>query len=50
MESGAFYSQFGIYEDEASKNGRLPSTLPNPNATPEKAAKLWEESENFVGI
>jgi hypothetical protein len=50
MESGAFYSQFGIYKEEACKNGGWPMTLPNSNATPEKAAKLWEESEKLVGL
>jgi hypothetical protein len=50
MESGAFYSQFGIYRDEACKNGAWSMTLPNPNVTPEKAAKLWEESEKLVGF
>jgi len=48
VESGAFYSQFGIYKDAASKKGGWPMTLPNPNATPEAATKLWTESEKLV--
>lgn len=50
VESGKFYSQLGIYKDEASKNGGWPMKLPNPNATPEAAKKLWEMSEKLVGV
>jgi NAD(P)-dependent dehydrogenase (short-subunit alcohol dehydrogenase family) len=50
MKSGSFYSQFGVYRDEASKAGGWPMKLPNPNATPEVAAKLWVESEKLVGV
>jgi NAD(P)-dependent dehydrogenase (short-subunit alcohol dehydrogenase family) len=50
METGAFYSQFGVYKDEASRAGGWPLTLQNPNATPENATKLWEESEKLVGL
>jgi NAD(P)-dependent dehydrogenase (short-subunit alcohol dehydrogenase family) len=50
MENGGFYSQFGIYVDEASRAGGWPMKLPNPNATPEAAAKLWVESEKLVGV
>ena len=50
MESGAFYSQFGIYKDVEAKKGGWPMKLPNPNATPEVALKLWEESEKLVGV
>lgn len=49
VENGAFYSQFGYYKDKASKDGGWPMKLPNPNATPENAVKLWEESEKLVG-
>ena len=50
MESGSFYSQFGIYKDNACKNGGWPMKLPNPNATPEAAAKLWVLSEELVAV
>ena len=50
IESGKFYSQFGIYKDEASKAGGWPMKLPNPNATDENADKLWEMSEKLVGL
>jgi NAD(P)-dependent dehydrogenase (short-subunit alcohol dehydrogenase family) len=50
MENGAFYSQFGVYQDKPSQKGGWPMKLPNPNATPEAAAKLWEASEKLVGI
>ena len=49
MESGAFYSQFGAYKDIDSRKGGWPMKIPNPNATPEAAAKLWIESEKLVG-
>jgi NAD(P)-dependent dehydrogenase (short-subunit alcohol dehydrogenase family) len=48
LENGAFYSQFGLYKDPASKAGGWPMKLPNPNATKELAKKLWEESEKLV--
>jgi len=48
IQSGKFYSQFGVYKDEASRNGGWPMELPNSNATPDKAAKLWEISDNLV--
>eukprot|EP00978_Attheya_sp_CCMP212_P021430 scaffold62527_cov49-Attheya_sp.AAC.3 len=50
LESGAFYSQMGIYMDEDSVKGGWPMKLPNPNATPEAAAKLWKVSEALVGL
>lgn len=50
IESGKFYSQFGIYKKEECKNGGWPMELPNPNATDEAADKLWEVSEKMVGI
>ena len=51
MESGAFYAQAtGLYKDKKSKYGGWPMALPNENATPEKAAQLWEVSEKLVGI
>lgn len=48
MESGSFYSQFGIYKDVDSRNGGWPMKLPNPEATPEAAEKLWAASEKLV--
>ncbi len=50
IETGAFYSQVGVYKDEAARAGGWPLTLQNPNATPENATKLWEESEKLVGL
>jgi len=48
LKSGSFYSQFGIYLDKDSKDGGWPMKLPNENATPETAKKLWEVSEDLV--
>jgi len=48
IQSGRFYSQMGVYKDEASKPGGWPMDLPNPTATPEAAEKLWEASEKLV--
>ena len=48
MESGAFYSQFGAYKDKDAQKGGWPMKIPNPNATPEAAAKLWVVSEKLV--
>lgn len=50
IKSGAFYSQIGVYKDEAAKAGGWPMELPNPNATPEIAARLWDESAKLVGL
>ena len=50
IESGKFYSQFGLYKDDASKGGGWPMKMPNPNATPENADKLWEISKKMVGV
>mmetsp|Transcript_25320 Transcript_25320/g.53487 ORF Transcript_25320/g.53487 Transcript_25320/m.53487 type:complete len:391 (-) Transcript_25320:565-1737(-) len=50
IQSGKFYSQVGIYQDESSRKGGWPMDLPNPNATPEAAMKLWDTSEKMVGI
>lgn len=49
LETGAYYSQFGLYKDSDAKKGGWPMKLPNPNATKECAKKLWEESEKLVG-
>ena len=48
MESGAFYSQFGAYKEKDAQKGGWPMKIPNPNATPEAAAKLWVLSEKLV--
>lgn len=50
MESGAFYSQFGIYKDKDARKGGWPMKLPNSTATPEVATKLWEVSDKLVGL
>jgi len=50
IESGKFYSQFGIYKDEASRSGGWPMKHPNPNASDENAEKLWTLSEKLVGV
>lgn len=50
MESGKFYSQFGIYSDPASKPGGWPMPLKNPNVTEKMPGKLWEVSEKLVGV
>jgi len=50
MENGAFYAQNGPFKNKKAKKGGWPMVLPNKNATPEKAAKLWEVSEKLVGI
>mmetsp|Transcript_9464 Transcript_9464/g.15207 ORF Transcript_9464/g.15207 Transcript_9464/m.15207 type:complete len:324 (-) Transcript_9464:717-1688(-) len=50
IESGKFYSQFGIYKDEEAQKGGWPMEIPNPNATPEIADQLWEVSEKLVGV
>lgn len=50
LENGAFYSQFGVYKDKASQAGGWPMKLPNAEATPENATRLWEESVKLVGL
>eukprot|EP00814_Leptocylindrus_danicus_P020493 CAMPEP_0116027658 /NCGR_PEP_ID=MMETSP0321-20121206/14808_1 /TAXON_ID=163516 /ORGANISM="Leptocylindrus danicus var. danicus, Strain B650" /LENGTH=327 /DNA_ID=CAMNT_0003501151 /DNA_START=468 /DNA_END=1451 /DNA_ORIENTATION=+ len=51
LESGKFYSQIGsVYVDVPSRMGGFPLKLPNENATPENAKKLWELSEKLVGV
>lgn len=50
IESGAFYSQFGVYKEVENRNGGWPMEMPNPNATPEAATKLWAESEKLVSV
>ena len=49
IQSGKFYSQFGLYQDKKYRDGGWPfHEFPNPNATPEKAKALWELSEKLV--
>jgi NAD(P)-dependent dehydrogenase (short-subunit alcohol dehydrogenase family) len=50
VESGAFYSQFGIYKDPDLQPGGWPMKKSvNPdNATPENAATLWDVSKKLV--
>lgn len=50
IESGAFYSQTGVYADKTSQAGGWPLKIPNPNATTEAATKLWDASEKLVGV
>ena len=51
MESGAFYSQIGLYKDPELCPGGWPFHKSiNPNATLENAAKLWIVSEKLVGL
>mmetsp|Transcript_1252 Transcript_1252/g.1650 ORF Transcript_1252/g.1650 Transcript_1252/m.1650 type:complete len:330 (-) Transcript_1252:50-1039(-) len=50
VQSGKYYSQFGIYKDEKSQAGGWPMAFPNPNATPEVADKLWQVSSELVGV
>lgn len=50
IESGKFYSQFGIYADDESKAGGWPMKLPNANGTDENADRLWKMSEKLVGL
>lgn len=48
LKNGEFYSQFGIYKDEASKKGGWPMPNPNPQANAQNAARLWDESVKIV--
>lgn len=51
QQSGAFFSQTGIYRDKALNKGGFPFRSPNPNAHDEvKAARLYEESLRLVGL
>jgi hypothetical protein len=51
MESGAFYSQIGLYKDPELRPGGWPLKKSiNPNATSEMAAKLWVVSAKLVGL
>ena len=52
MESGAFYSQFGIYTDRELCPGGWPykKSINPEHATPENARKLWDISDKLVGL
>jgi hypothetical protein len=50
MINGGFYSQTGVYKDSKSVHGGFPLELPNPHATPEDAAELWDASVKMVGL
>jgi NAD(P)-dependent dehydrogenase (short-subunit alcohol dehydrogenase family) len=52
VQSGAFYSQFGVYKDPELQPGGWPlKKSVNPDhATAENATKLWEVSEKLVGL
>lgn len=50
-QSGAFFSQLGIYRTREARRGGWPLRSPNPNAhDDEKARRLWEVSEQLVGL
>ena len=49
LESGAFYSQHGVYNDKESQAGGWPMKFPNDNNTPEASARLWDESVKLTG-
>ena len=50
LESGAFYTQVGIYQDPVAAKGGWPVPCPNPNCTADEAAKLWDHSVKAVGL
>jgi retinol dehydrogenase-13 len=50
-QSGAYFSQIGLYKDKASRRGGWPMRSPNLAAYDDTAAKrLWSESEKLVGL
>jgi len=48
LENGGFYAQRGPFKNKKDQGGGWPMVLSNPNATPETAAKLWEETTKLV--
>lgn len=50
LQDGGFYSQFGLFADPDSQKGGWPMKLPNPQANPDIAAQLWDESVKLVGL
>jgi len=51
VDSGAYYSQRGIYRDKAKNRGGWPMASPNPQAHDEEVAdRLYEKSRELVGL
>ena len=50
IESGLFYSQFGMYGDKQMQPGGLPCVFINPNATDEKQKMLWAWTRTELGL
>lgn len=49
--AGEYFSQVGMYRDRAANAGGWPLRSPNPHAhDDEKARRLWEVSEELVGL
>lgn len=49
-QSGAYFSQMGLYKDRESRKGGWPMRSPNPAAYDDDAARrLWNVSEELVG-
>jgi NAD(P)-dependent dehydrogenase (short-subunit alcohol dehydrogenase family) len=50
-QSGAYFSQMGLYKDKESRKGGWPMRSPNPAAYDDDAAqRLWKVSEDLVGL
>ncbi|MEP6563715.1 MAG: SDR family oxidoreductase [Mesorhizobium sp.] len=50
-QSGAYFSQIGLYKDKAARLGGWPMRSPNPAACDDDAARrLWDVSEELVGL
>jgi NAD(P)-dependent dehydrogenase (short-subunit alcohol dehydrogenase family) len=50
-QSGAYFSQMGLYKDKKSRKGGWPMHSPNPAAYDAAAARrLWNVSEELVGL
>lgn len=49
LQSGAYFSQHGMYRDKAYNAGGFPMVSPNPEANDEQIARrLWDESERLI--
>lgn len=48
--SGAYFSQLGLYREKAANKGGWPLRSPNPNATDESAERLDSLSRKLVGL
>ncbi len=50
LESGSFYSQFGIYREKEARSGGWPMRPPNPVAHDDAVAeRLWDVSKEATG-